>query len=143
MPGTTVRISEDGEVLARGIGVFRGYRNPANDAEAFVDGFFRTGDLGSLDEDGHLTLHGRQHVDGRSHIHSSHTAGRTQVDRASDQRHEGASLASRPCNGETHFATGQISDPAHWIHGFVSRSGSHQHLLTGQNLRSKERLQFV
>ena len=59
MPGTTVRISEDGEVLARGIGVFRGYRNPANDAEAFVDGFFRTGDLGSLDEDGHLTLHGR------------------------------------------------------------------------------------
>ncbi len=59
MPGTTVRISEDGEVLARGIGVFRGYRNPANDADAFVDGFFRTGDLGSLDEHGNLTLHGR------------------------------------------------------------------------------------
>ena len=59
MPGTTVRIAEDGEVLARGIGVFRGYRNPANDAAAFIDGFFRTGDLGSLDEDGQLTLHGR------------------------------------------------------------------------------------
>ena len=59
MPGTTVRIADDGEVLARGIGVFRGYRNPEADADAFVDGFFRTGDLGSLDEQGHLTLHGR------------------------------------------------------------------------------------
>ncbi len=59
MPGTTVRIADDGEVLARGIGVFRGYRNPEADAEAFVDGFFRTGDLGSLDDRGHLTLHGR------------------------------------------------------------------------------------
>lgn len=59
MPGTTVRIADDGEVLARGIGVFRGYRNPEADAEAFVDGFFRTGDLGSLDDAGNLTLHGR------------------------------------------------------------------------------------
>lgn len=59
MPGTTVRIADDGEVLARGVGVFRGYRDPAADAEAFVDGFFRTGDLGSLDEDGRLSLHGR------------------------------------------------------------------------------------
>ncbi len=59
MPGTTVRIADDGEVQARGIGVFRGYRNPANDADAFIDGYFRTGDLGSLDEAGRLTLHGR------------------------------------------------------------------------------------
>jgi long-chain acyl-CoA synthetase len=59
MPGTTVRISDDGEVLARGVGVFRGYRDAAADAEAFVDGFFRTGDLGSLDDEGNLTLHGR------------------------------------------------------------------------------------
>ena len=59
MPGTTVRIADDGEVLARGVGVFRGYRNPEADAEAFVDGFFRTGDLGSLDDAGRLTLHGR------------------------------------------------------------------------------------
>lgn len=59
MPGTTVRIADDGEVLARGVGVFRGYRNPEADAEAFVDGFFRTGDLGSLDDAGNLTLHGR------------------------------------------------------------------------------------
>ena len=59
MPGSTVRIADDGEVLARGIGVSPGYRNREQDADAFVDGFFRTGDLGSLDEAGRLTLHGR------------------------------------------------------------------------------------
>ncbi|SDR92432.1 long-chain acyl-CoA synthetase [Paraoerskovia marina] len=59
LPGSTVRISDEGEVLARGTGVFAGYRNPADNADAFVDGFFRTGDLGSLDDDGRLTLHGR------------------------------------------------------------------------------------
>lgn len=59
MPGTTVRISEQGEVLARGVGVFAGYRRPADNAEAFTDGFFRTGDLGELDEQGRLTLKGR------------------------------------------------------------------------------------
>ncbi|WP_144672967.1 long-chain fatty acid--CoA ligase [Arthrobacter sp. U41] len=59
MPGTTLRISERGEVLARGVGVFAGYRRPADNADAFVDGFFRTGDLGELDEQGRLTLKGR------------------------------------------------------------------------------------
>lgn len=59
LPGLTVRISEDGEVLARGVGVFDGYRTPAHDESAFVDGFFRTGDLGRLDERGRLVLEGR------------------------------------------------------------------------------------
>jgi long-chain acyl-CoA synthetase len=59
MPGTTVRISEQGEVLARGVGVFAGYRRAADNAESFADGFFRTGDLGALDERGGLTLTGR------------------------------------------------------------------------------------
>ena len=59
MPGTTVRISEQGEVLARGVGVFAGYRRASDNADAFVDGFFRTGDLGSLDPDGRLRLKGR------------------------------------------------------------------------------------
>ncbi|MFK0403086.1 AMP-dependent synthetase/ligase [Microbacterium sp. NPDC090225] len=59
LPGLTVRISDDGEVLARGIGVFDGYRNPAHNADAFVDGFFRTGDLGRLDDQGRLILDGR------------------------------------------------------------------------------------
>ena len=59
MPGITVRISPDGEVLARGVGVFAGYRNSEEDADAFTDGFFRTGDLGELDTSGRLTLWGR------------------------------------------------------------------------------------
>ena len=59
MPGTTVRISPDGEVLARGVGVFAGYRNAEEDTESFSEGFFRTGDLGELDAAGRLTLRGR------------------------------------------------------------------------------------
>lgn len=59
LPGLTVRISDEGEVLARGLGVFSGYRNPAHDEGAFVDGFFRTGDLGRLDDQGRLILEGR------------------------------------------------------------------------------------
>lgn len=61
VPGTTVRVAEDGEILVKGIGVFKGYHNnAAANAQAFVDGFFRTGDLGSLDEDGFLTITGRK-----------------------------------------------------------------------------------
>ncbi|ABK02341.1 AMP-dependent synthetase and ligase [Arthrobacter sp. FB24] len=59
MPGTTVRISEQGEVLARGVGVFAGYRKPSDNTDAFAEGFFRTGDLGRLDATGRLTLTGR------------------------------------------------------------------------------------
>ncbi|OAE00976.1 AMP-dependent synthetase [Arthrobacter sp. OY3WO11] len=58
-PGTTVRISDRGEVLARGVGVFAGYRRPADNQDAFTDGYFRTGDLGELDKLGRLTLKGR------------------------------------------------------------------------------------
>ena len=61
VPGTTIRIAEDGEILVKGIGVFKGYHaNAAANAEAFTDGFFRTGDLGSLDGDGFLTITGRK-----------------------------------------------------------------------------------
>lgn len=61
VPGTTVRVADDGEILVKGIGVFKGYHaNAAANAEAFVDGFFRTGDLGSLDKDGFLTITGRK-----------------------------------------------------------------------------------
>lgn len=63
LPGNSVRISDNGEVLARGVGVFAGYRNPAHNADAFIDGYFRTGDLGWLSADGSLTLVGRlKHV---------------------------------------------------------------------------------
>lgn len=49
-----------GEVIARGPGVFDGYLDdPVATSAAFVDGWFRTGDLGSFDDDGYLTLAGR------------------------------------------------------------------------------------
>ncbi len=61
LPGTTIRVAQDGEVLVKGIGVFNGYHNDGEATEAaFVDGFFRTGDLGELDADGFLTITGRK-----------------------------------------------------------------------------------
>lgn len=63
LPGNEVRIGSNGEVLAKGLGVFAGYRDPAHNDAAFLDGYFRTGDLGSLAADGSLTLSGRlKHV---------------------------------------------------------------------------------
>lgn len=64
LPGTTVRIAADGEVLVKGIGVFAGYHeDPAATAAAFTRDFFRTGVTGSLDDDGYLTLESRKQED--------------------------------------------------------------------------------
>ncbi|MFJ9800758.1 AMP-dependent synthetase/ligase [Streptomyces wuyuanensis] len=61
VPGTAVRIADDGEVLVKGGIVFGSYWNdPAATAEALDGGWFATGDLGSLDGEGYLTITGRK-----------------------------------------------------------------------------------
>ncbi|ATG52248.1 long-chain fatty acid--CoA ligase [Brachybacterium vulturis] len=60
LPGSTVAIDDSGEILVKGVMVFAGYHNnPEATAESLQDGWFRTGDLGALDEDGNLTITGR------------------------------------------------------------------------------------
>jgi malonyl-CoA/methylmalonyl-CoA synthetase len=61
LPGVELRLAASGEIEVRGPNVFRGYRNrPDANAEAFAaDGWFRTGDLGGLDEEGRLRIVGR------------------------------------------------------------------------------------
>ncbi|MFJ6664753.1 AMP-dependent synthetase/ligase [Streptomyces sp. NPDC091383] len=61
IPGTTVHIADDGEVWLHGGHVFQGYlNNPKATDGSLHDGWLATGDLGSLDEDGYLTITGRK-----------------------------------------------------------------------------------
>ncbi|MGQ4601043.1 AMP-binding protein [Nocardia sp. R6R-6] len=59
--GHSAKIADDGELLLRGSVVFDGYwGNAAATAEAFEDGWFKTGDLGAIDADGFITITGRK-----------------------------------------------------------------------------------
>ena len=61
LPNVEVRIASDGEVLVRGPSIFKGYWNrPDETRAAFVDGWFKTGDIGQLDADGFLSITDRK-----------------------------------------------------------------------------------
>jgi long-chain acyl-CoA synthetase len=61
LPGVEVKIADDGEVLIKGANIFGGYyKNDDASFGAVVDGWLHTGDLGSLDEDGYLSITGRK-----------------------------------------------------------------------------------
>jgi long-chain acyl-CoA synthetase len=61
LPGVEIRIADDGEVLIKGANIFGGYYNNADASfGAVIDGWLHTGDLGSLDADGYLSITGRK-----------------------------------------------------------------------------------
>jgi long-chain acyl-CoA synthetase len=61
LPGVSIRIADDGEIEGKGIDIFHGYwQNQKATDEVLVDGWFKTGDIGALDEDGYLTITGRK-----------------------------------------------------------------------------------
>ncbi len=62
LAGNAVKLADDGELLVKGVCVFdRYWRNEAATAEAFdPDGWFRTGDFGSIDDEGYVTITGRK-----------------------------------------------------------------------------------
>ncbi len=61
LPGVELKIAEDGEILVKGANIFNGYHNQASTSFGAVEnGWLHTGDLGSIDEDGYLSITGRK-----------------------------------------------------------------------------------
>jgi long-chain acyl-CoA synthetase len=61
LPGVEARVAEDGELLLKGANIFQGYyKNDDASFGAIVDGWLHTGDLGSIDEDGYISITGRK-----------------------------------------------------------------------------------
>ncbi len=61
LPGVELKIAEDGEILVKGPNIFQGYHNRAESTfGAIEEGWLHTGDLGSLDADGYLSITGRK-----------------------------------------------------------------------------------
>jgi long-chain acyl-CoA synthetase len=61
LPGVEIKIADDGEILIKGPNIFHGYHNQASTSFGSVeDGWLHTGDLGSLDADGYLSITGRK-----------------------------------------------------------------------------------
>jgi len=61
LPNLEVRVAEDGEILVRGPSIFKGYWNlPEETQNAFLDGWFKTGDIGHIDADGYLSVTDRK-----------------------------------------------------------------------------------
>ena len=61
LPGVELKLSDDGELLARGANIFQGYfNNPEATAETIVDGWLHTGDIATIDGDGYVSITGRK-----------------------------------------------------------------------------------